>query len=169
MPGVVLPPFAAPTGPELSREKLLDAWLEGARTGFSAELHIEDRVLLVDRSVPFGGRLGLRSVLIRTHMPGGLGEIKTAVEDHLRARGLECLEPEARLAEIAGIQVTGVRGALWDLWGDDRARAQEDLQRAALGDDILAVQESSIGTAGDAGVGMTLDELLGGDQGDREL
>lgn len=163
MPGVVLPPYASPTGPELSREKLIGAFLDGARTGFSADLHIEDQMLLAERMIPLGVRVGRRSLLLRADVAPPMADLKRAVEEYLQAKGLRLLDADTRLGDIAAIQTIGVRGAAWDLWGEDRAEADRDLEKAALGEDAAMVDTSSSGP-GDAGIGMTLEELLGDDR-----
>ncbi len=168
MPGAVLPPYGSPSGPELSLDGVIDAFLEGARSGFSEKVHIEDDMLLADRMVAVGVRLGPRSVLIRDDIPLEVTKTREAVEALLTDRGLTKLEPDARLGDVAAIQVTGVRGGVWDLWGDDAERARRDLERAAVGGDNVALQFSE-GPGHDWGAGMTLDELLDdlnrGDQG----
>ena len=159
MPGAVLPPYGSPSGPELSLEGVVDAVLEVGRTGFSEELHIEDEMLLADRMVTVGVRLGSRALLLRGDVPPGVDQTKEGIEGLLGARGLSKLEPDARLGDIAAIQITGIRGAVWDLWGEDAEQARRDLERAAVGGETLALQLTE-GPGHDWGAGMTLDELL---------
>jgi hypothetical protein len=169
LPGAILPPYASPTGPELSREEVFDAFMEGARTGHSQELHIEDAMLLAERMVPFGVRLGRQSLLVRADLPADLMELKEAVEAHLRSRGLRPLEPDARLGDIAALQVTGIRGGVWDLWGNEPGDARRDLERAAVGGDTIALEAAAAsGGIDDSAIGMTLEDLLGEERPEEE-
>jgi len=153
---------------------VIDAFLDGLRSGFSADLHIEGDTLLAERTFTFGARVGSRSLLIRADIPQDLSALKDTVEAHLRSEGLKAIQPDCPLGDIAAIQVTGIRGGVWDLWGDDPQQAQQDLESSVLGTDgtaeamnITLVDQ----TAEDAGIGMTLEELVGkgGDSGGDEL
>ena len=159
MPGAVRPPYGSPSGPELSLEGVVDAFLEGARSGFSEQTHIEEEMLLADRMVTLGVRLGARSLLVRDDIPPSISSTRQAVENVLEQRGLSKIEPDARLGDVAAIQVTGVRGGVWDLWGEDAGQARRDLERAAVGGETVALQLTE-GPGHDWGAGMTLDELL---------
>lgn len=170
MPGAILPPFASPSGPELSFEALVESFLQGARTGFSADLHIEGDTLLAQRMFTFGARLASGSVLLRADVPGDLLELKERFEQELRSGGLRAVEPDARLGDVAAIQVTGIRGAAWDLWGQDPSEAHKAMERVVLGDDGIAIDLVE-GPVEDTGVGMTLEDLLGElgeERGDKE-
>lgn len=155
MPPEILPPAADPEGPELAFAALVDSFLAGARAGYSEALHIEDELLLLDRMIPLAVRLGGRSLLVRADVRGGSVETKRRLEEHLRAEALRLIEAEAALGDIAAIQKTGIRGGVWDLWGEDDESALDALRRAAAGDDPLAFE-----AIGDLAPGMTLDELL---------
>lgn len=157
MPGSVLPPYGEPTGPRLALEDLLDAFLSGARTGSSEEAHIEDAQLLAHRMTVLAVRIAPRVLLVRDRVPDADAE-KASLEGFLVGRGLHNVEPDARLGDIAAIQTTGIRGLVWDLWGEDPADAHRELERAVLADDAIAFG-SEVPSA--QGVGMTLDELLG--------
>lgn len=159
MAGVVQPPYGSPTGPELSFQEVVSAFLEGRRHGFCPELHIEDDMLLAERMVPCGVRIGTSSLLLRVDVPPSAGPILRAVAEHLRESGLEVVDPDADLGDVAAIQVTGVRGGCWDLWGDIADAAREALRRAALGGEEIGLDMEE--TRPDAAPGMTLEELLG--------
>lgn len=163
MPGALLPPYAEPTGPELPREGVLDAFLDGGRSGFSAELHIEGDTLLAERGFAFSARLGDRTLLVRGDTPADLVELKHWLEEHLYSRGLTPLELDARLGDVAAIQITGIRGGVWDLWGVDPDRSRQDLERAVLGTDANpeGMTVSFSGPDEDSGIGMTLEDLIG--------
>ena len=163
MPGAILPPYAEPTGPELPRDQVVDAFVEGRRSGFSAQLHIEGDTLLADRMVTLGARVGSRSLLVRADVPQDLFELKKWLEEYLMSKGLLQIEPDSRLGDIAAIQVTGIRGASWDLWGDDAAGATADLEKAVLGTDATpeAMGLSFSDDKEDSGIGMTLEDLIG--------
>ncbi|MGI8425456.1 MAG: hypothetical protein ACR2FO_01665 [Actinomycetota bacterium] len=163
MPGAILPPYAEPTGPELPRDQVIDSFIDGRRSGFSADLHIEGDTLLADRMFTFGARVGSRSILIRADVPQDLLELKEWLEEHLVSKGLSEIEPDARLGDIAAIQVTGIRGAAWDLWGEDSSVAMGDLERTVLGADGSpeAMTMSFSEQKEDSGIGMTLEELIG--------
>lgn len=164
MPGALLPPYAEPVGPELPPEGVADAFLEGRRSGFSADLHIEGDTLLAQRGIAFAARLGDRSFLVRADVPPNLVELRQWLEEHLRSRALALLEPDCRLGDIAAIQVTGIRGAVWDLWGAEAEQALQDLKKAVLGPDASPA-ETSVTFSGsdqeDSGIGMTLEDLIG--------
>ncbi|MGH2809505.1 MAG: hypothetical protein ACRDIA_01345 [Actinomycetota bacterium] len=154
----------------MSFSGLVEAFLGGGRTGFSAELHIESDTLLAQRSFVIGARLGPDAFLVRSDVPQDILELKDRFEQQLRSTGFADVEPEARLGDIAAIQVTGIRGAFWDLWGKDASKAHRALERAVLGDDGGSL-EMVHGPVEDTGVGMTLEDLLGeiGDErGDKE-
>ncbi|MFN2388214.1 MAG: hypothetical protein ABR575_01205 [Actinomycetota bacterium] len=114
--------------------------------------------MLLGRMGLLGVRLGSRSLLLRCDVDPALAHVKGRVETLLHDRGLDLVEPDARLGDIAAIQVAGIRGAMWDLWGDDRGRAVDDLNRAALGDD--ADPGAAPGPTSDLAPGMSLDDLL---------
>lgn len=164
MPGALLPPYAEPTGPELPPEGVIDAFLDGRRSGFSADLHIEGDTLMADRGFAFGARVGNRSLLVRADIPADLVELRHWLEEHLRSRGLRAVEVDSRLGDIAAIQVTGIRGGVWDLWGDDAGMARQDLEKTVLGPDATPEGLSVSFTQGpeeDSGIGMTLEDLIG--------
>ena len=140
-------------------EAVIDAFVDGARSGFSDDIHIEDDMLLAERMIPFGVRLGPSSLLLREDVPSTVSTMRAAVEKHLETRSFTKLEPDARLGDIAAIQVTGIRGGVWDLWGQDPDVARQDLERAARGDDGIPL-EFTDAAGQDLGTGMTLDELL---------
>lgn len=164
MPGALLPPYADPSGPELPPDALVDGFLEGSRSGFSADLHIEGDTLLAQRGFALGARLGSRMMLVRVDIPEDVVRRKSWLEEHLLSRGLAVLEPDARLGDVAAIQVTGIRGGVWDLWGVDAAEARQALEQAVLGPDAspAAMRVTfSEGPEIDSGVGMTLEDLIG--------
>lgn len=164
MPGALLPPYAQPSGPELPPEEVIDAFLEGRRSGFSADLHIEGDTLLAQRGFTLGARLGSGSLLVRADIPPGLAGLKRWLEEHLQSKGLAALEPDARLGDVAAIQVTGIRGGVWDLWGIDAENSRQALERAVLGPDASPegmVVSFSEGAEEDSGIGMTLEDLIG--------
>lgn len=164
MPGALLPPYAEPSGPELPPGELLDGFLEGARTGFSADLHIEGDSLLAQRSFTLGARVGPHSLLVRVDIPSNVVELKHWLEEHLRSRGLAALEPDALLGDVAAIQITGIRGGVWDLWGTDPDLSRQNLEAAVLGSDIspegMGVTFTDVAEE-DSGIGMTLEDLIG--------
>lgn len=119
---------------------------------------------MAERGFAFGARVGNRSLLVRADIPASLVELKQWLEEHLRSRGLEALELDSRLGDIAAIQVTGIRGGVWDLWGDNPDTARQDLEKAVLGPDArpedLTVTFSN-SSEEDTGIGMTLEDLIG--------
>jgi hypothetical protein len=155
----MLPSHADAWGPELSLEETIHAFLDGARSGFCDEVHIQEDMMLAARMIPLAVRVGFRSLLIRATVVPAVAKTKRAVEKHLGRHGLIKVEPDARLGDTAALQATGVRGGVWDLWGDDPAQARRDLERAAVGDDVGALQLTA-GFGEDSGPGMTLEELF---------
>lgn len=155
----MLPPYGEPTGPRLPLPELIDAFVSGARSGSSEEAHIEDAQLLAERMTVVAVRVCPRVLLVRVDIPHTAAREKTSLEDHLTANGFRNVEPDARLGDIAAIQIAGIRGGVWDLWGEDAAAAHRELERAVLADDFAAFGGGTPAPA--EGVGMTLDELLG--------
>lgn len=159
MPGALLPPFAEPTGPKVSLRDLIGSFLDGTATGFSDEAHIETNQLLLERMVSAAVRLSQDSVLLRRDLPPDLAGCANALESHLRSNGLDLVDPDTRLGDIAAIQTIGIRGGSWDLWGRDASTARRDLERVVMGDDpSLSIAEAP---TADGAVGMTLDDLFG--------
>lgn len=113
-------------------------------------------MLLLSRMTVFGVRLENRCLLLRRDVPADLVETKKRVEAHLRGSGLELVQAEADLGDVAAIQIAGIRGGTWDLWGDDATSAHEALKVAVLGDD----GPLEMGPVGDMAPGMTLEDLL---------
>lgn len=128
MPGVVRPPWGAPTGPELADLPLVAAFAGGARTGHSNIFHIEEHTLLQDRFVTVAIRCGPQAVLVRT-------DLDTARLRRLTRRaGLIELVSEPPLATVVSLQSSGLPAATWDLWGLDMEAADEALRTAAAGE-----------------------------------
>ncbi len=125
MPGVVRPPFGAPTGPLIDDGTLTDAFIGGQRTGHSATLHIEEDVLLADRLVPVAIRLGAATILMRTdtRCPALAGTVTRLA--------LTLVEREPPLATVVALQAVGHSAAPWELWSADPRRARELLVAAA--------------------------------------
>ncbi len=118
MPGVVRPPYGAPTGPLVSDAQLAAAYLAGARTGHSPTLHIEEDVLLAGRFEAVALRLGVETLIVRTDV--ACRPLAEALEGRLR---LVAREPP--LATVVALQALGHSAAPWELWGadgDDAAR-----------------------------------------------
>jgi hypothetical protein len=151
MAGAVLPPYGAPEGPEFEPDELIGAFASGERRGFSRDLHVEDDVLLADRSLPVAVRLAPGVVLLRRDAPDAA---RQAVERVLGAVGARRIESDSAFGAIAALQVTGLRAATWDLWGEDERSALEAVRKAAAGDDPIAA------VAGDLAPGMTLEDLI---------
>lgn len=151
MAGAVLPPYGEPEGPELESGELIEAFLCGAQRGFSQDLHVEDDVLLADRSVHLAVRLAPGVLLLRSD---AAREQITTLENALAAAGARRIETDSAFGAIAALQITGLRGASWDLWGDDELGALEAVRKKAAGDDPIAA------VAGDLAPGMTLEDLI---------
>ncbi len=123
MPGVVRPPYGAPTGPLLSDAELAAAYLAGARTGHSPALHIEEDTLLVDRFQAVALRVGVDTLLIRTDV--ACPPLAEAV-----AGRCQMVEREPPLATVVALQVLGHSAAPWELWGTDPDTAAARLAAA---------------------------------------
>lgn len=128
MPGVVRPPWGAPTGPELADLSLVTAFIAGARTGHSKSFHIEEHTLLQDRLITVAIRCGPQAVLLRTDLDTPLLHRLT------RRSGLRSQVSEPALATVVGLQSSGLPAATWDLWGHDLEAADRALRRAAAGE-----------------------------------
>ncbi|MGI8407375.1 MAG: hypothetical protein ACR2L3_02565 [Actinomycetota bacterium] len=138
---------------------MIHTFLGGGNAGFSADAHIEENMLLLDRMSVIGVRLAKRCLLLRSDIRDDLTVMKARIAELLRADGLHLIESQADLGDIAAIQIAGIRGGSWDLWGDDGASGTDALKRAVLGDDgpIGGLN----GPMSDMGPGMTLEDLLG--------
>lgn len=123
--GLYRPPYGSPTGPLLDEAGLVDAYLDGNRTGHSPDLHIEDDTLLIDRLQPIALRLGNAALLIRTDAPTGRVQARATV------RGLRLIEDDPPLATVVALQVLGLPAASWALWGDDADESRSRLTGAA--------------------------------------
>lgn len=151
MAAAVLPPYGAPEGPKLGTDELVAAFLSGAGRGFSEHLHVEGDALLSERSMHVAVRLAPGVVLLRNDVPRAA---RTAVERVLEAAGARRVESDSAFGAIAALQVTGLRGASWDLWGEDDAAALEAVRKGAAGDDPIPA------VASDLAPGMTLEDLI---------
>lgn len=107
-------------------------------------------------------RLGDDTILLRNEDETAPTLPHEQIEQVLRAKGLNLIDQQTALGDIAAIQTAGIRGAWWDLWGADEQRSLQLLQTAVLGDDAAPVTMS--GPMDDLAAGMTLDELMN-DQG----
>lgn len=119
-------------------------------------------MLFADRVTLVAIRLDQGVVLLRDDTEGAPKPIRSKVESVLLDRSLSLLDEATSLGDIAAIQAAGIRGAAWDLWGDDRERSVAALQRTVLGDDATPLQGQ--GPLQDLAPGMTLDQLLDRDQ-----
>ncbi len=128
MPGVVRPPYGAPTGPLLSDGELVATYLAGARTGHSPSLHVEEDVLLAERFVPMAIRVGPATVIIRTDIES------VPLAAGCAAAGLALVEREPPLATVVALQTVGHSAAPWELWSADPRQAPAYLAAAATGD-----------------------------------
>ncbi len=142
-------------------DEVVLAFLDGGGPTFSNELHIEDNLLFVDRMSLFAVRIGDEALLVRRDVDTSGEDLKGSVEDLLREQGLRLLEADTRLGDVVAIQMAGIRGGSWDLWGRAPERAAAELHAAVLGDDTLAAHAS--GPLGDLGPGLSLEEILGED------
>jgi hypothetical protein len=135
-----LPPYVEPRGPRDSDEEVVRAFLrhEGLAP-HSERLHVEDRVLRVDRDMPLALWLGPRSVLVLYDAPDDVVDVRTGVEETLASEGLTKLDEQSLLGIAVGIQLVGARAATWDLWGADIDEAFAALREGAVGgaDDTL--------------------------------
>ncbi|MBA2726468.1 MAG: hypothetical protein H0U53_10800 [Actinobacteria bacterium] len=138
---------------------MIHTFLGGGNAGFSADAHIEENVLLLDRMSVIGVRLAQRCLLLRSDIRDDLTAMKARIAELLRADGLNLIESQADLGDIAAIQIAGIRGGSWDLWGDDGTSSTDALKRAVLGDDGPIGRLN--GPTSDMGPGMTLEDLLG--------
>jgi hypothetical protein len=130
----LLPPFVEPSGPAGDDESVVRAWLREEPAPHSERLHVEGKVLRVDRDLPLALLLPMRSVLVRTDGPEETAPMREAVEQALTADGLVMLDQDNQLALAVGIQMVGARLATWDLWGLDVDMAFAALREAAVGD-----------------------------------
>ncbi len=112
MPGVVRPPYGAPTGPLLTDAELAAAYLAGARTGHSASLHIEEDVLLAGRFEPVALRVGADTLIVRT-------DLDCPALAAAMAGRLTMVQREPPLATVVALQALGHSAASWELWGSD--------------------------------------------------
>jgi len=117
------------------------AFLGGQRTGHSAVFHIEDAVLLAERSAPIAMRVDEAStgILVRVDLPEAFDGARRIVEDTLAAEGLTNLDQDTLFAGPVAIQVLGLRLSSWDLWGRSIDDAFAALRGAAAGDDLPSV------------------------------
>lgn len=138
---------------------MIHAFVGGEDAGFSAETHIEENMLLLERMSVIGVRLSERCLLLRSDIRDELIVMKAGIEGILDRMGLHLICPGADLGDIAAIQIAGIRGGSWDLWGEDGPSADDALKRAVLGDDGPIGLGN--GPMSDMGPGMTLEDLLG--------
>ncbi|MGQ0743049.1 MAG: hypothetical protein ACT4OS_01655 [Acidimicrobiales bacterium] len=134
-----LPPFFDPHGPEGDDASVVEAWLSGVRAPHSARLHVEGRVLRVERDLPAALNLGEATVLVRTNLPEPEADVGPVITEVLIRRGLRLLEPESQLALAVGIQMVSAWASTWDLWGTDSDQATAALHQAVMGgaNDVL--------------------------------
>lgn len=137
MPGVIRPPWGAPAGPELSDGELVRTFAQGSRTGHSGYFHIEDRVLLAERSVTVSIRCGPTTLLVRSDVD------TAALDEHLEDFGLALQMHDPDLAVVIALQVAGLPAAEWDLWGVDLETATSHLGEAAADPPLSALGKTS--------------------------
>ena len=126
MPGVIRPPFGAPTGPQVADTEVVTRFIEGARTGHSSNFHIEDGVLLADRMTPASLRLSIGALLIRTDIP--CPELELGAKEN----ELHRVVVDPPLATVISLQMLGLPAASWDLWTHDSIDAGSALENAAM-------------------------------------
>lgn len=103
-------------------------------------------------------RLGDDTLLLRNEDETAPTLPHERIQQVLRSAGLNLIDEQTALGDIAAIQTAGIRGAWWDLWGADEQRALQLLQTAVLGEDATPAAMS--GPMPDLAAGMTLDELI---------
>jgi hypothetical protein len=142
-----LPPYVEPRGPSGDDDAVVRAFLRADVAPHSDRLHVEGPVLLADRDVSLGLRLGPvadagevtapalpgRTVLLRTDLPADLAPVRQVVESVLTDAGLTVLDEDSPLGIAVGLQLVGLRMSSWDLWGTDIDEAFADLRAAAMG------------------------------------
>ncbi|MGH9184398.1 MAG: hypothetical protein ACRD0U_01045 [Acidimicrobiales bacterium] len=137
----LLPPFVEPSGPLRDDAEVIRAFVRREPAGYSADFHVEWPVLLAQRDVPIGLRLGPGVVLVRTDPPDEMAVLRLTVERALAERGLRLLDRDVSLAVPVALQLVGLRLSRWDLWGTDRDEAHAAVRTSAAGDDIQPVAE----------------------------
>lgn len=126
MPGLIRPPFGAPTGPLVSDASLIAAFIEGAQTGHSPGYHIEESTLLIDRLTPVSIRLDPDCLLVRTDIPSPFVESTAGIS----ALVLALIDPP--LATVVSLQVLGLPAASWNLWCLEPMDPLDALHRAVM-------------------------------------
>ena len=130
MAGVFRPPYGAPSGPLLTDDELIDAFLSGARTGHSGRFHLEEGTLLVDRFVAVALRLRQRSVLVRTDVP------TEPIPERLAVADLRVVADDPPLATVVALQALGLPAVPWALWSESFEVGIADLEATAASDDV---------------------------------
>lgn len=135
------PPFGKPAGPERASDDLLRAYLGGESSGHSDDFRIEDAMLVADGRALLAIRLGGpgQAVLVRSDLPAGVEVLRDALEATLAEAGIGLVEADTVLGGVVGIEIGGVRGAVWDLWARGAEQARETLRLRALGEIADAV------------------------------
>jgi hypothetical protein len=130
------PPFGVSPGPEMEAESLLDMYVLGAPDGHASDgrLHIEGLVLMGAAFTALAIRLGQDAFLVRADVPADVVPLRAELGQALIDRAIVPLEADHPLGQIVGIEVTGQRGAVWDLWGRHAVTALSALQERAAGE-----------------------------------
>lgn len=129
-------PFQGGSGPQMSCPELVTAWLEGADAGSCPALFVESDCI---HAAQWGDVVAIRlagAVLLRDDLPGDALEARGQVTEVLATHGLGAVEHDPALGQVVGIEVGGLRGAVWELWAHDREQGREVLQQRALGAEL---------------------------------
>lgn len=136
---------------------MVAGFVAGATAGFCDELHIEERLLFFQRMTLIAVLVEPRTLLIKNEEAAEIDRCGTRVQEVLERHDLKLVDGDTALGDIAAIQLAGIRGSTWDLWGRDRSSALQALRSTVAGDDL---EPSAPGIAPDMAVGMTLEELI---------
>lgn len=126
-------PFGVPRGPEVTTPELFVRWAGGSTAGVSPEAHIEGALLLAGDH-PLAIRVEGDAALVRDQVPGDVAALRARLERFLESEGLHLIEQDAPLGALVGIEVSGLRGDAWSLWGRDPEQGQAALVRRAAAD-----------------------------------
>lgn len=148
-----LPPYGEPPGPRVDDAEVLLGFARGRAVGHSEVFHVEGNALVAGGDVAAGLRVAAGAVLVRVDLPEDLVGHKASVEMALAAEGLTLLDEETLLAAPAAVQVLGLRGSTWDLWGTDLDEAFAALRAVAVGEQVLPPWDAAEGPPWDAGEG----------------
>lgn len=119
-----------------SDAELIEEFVAGARTGGTADLHVEGDALYLNAWWHTAFRLAPDAYLVRDDPPPVPTDVVDRLTRALRERGLAEIPGEHPLIEAVTYAELSVVGVDWAVWAPDARRAEEALGERAAPEDV---------------------------------